>query len=404
MELILVKNKIILLSILASLSQAVSASESPEEIELLRQQIKLLNERLDKLEKQPKETVKQVEAAKSSKAKKSFADRLSFKADFRERYEIIDQQGKEKRDRNRLRLRAALGMKVNDDLSFTLGMATGGDDPVSTNQTLDGGFSTKDIRLDLAYFDYQFSDTVKLTGGKMKNPFYKPGKNSAFWDGDLNPEGFALKFNNDFLQGSLVGFAVEERKAASDTYMLGGQVMHGFKMSGSSKLLAGVGYYNYSNLQGNEPLYDGKPRGNSVDVDGNLTNDYNIAEFFAEFKTKLAGKPFSVYGNYFKNSAADDLDTAYTFGLKFGKVKGAGTWDVGLAYIDNDADSVVGLFNDSDFAGGNTDAQGITLKAGYGLKKNMALGLTYINSEFGQSQVTQTDYNRLQLDFKLKFK
>lgn len=400
------KNKIILLSILASLSQAVVASESPEEIDLLRQQIKLLTERLDKLEKQPIEKTVKATESKPAKAasKKSLSDRLSFKADFRERYEIIDQQGAEKRDRNRLRLRSSLGMQVNDDLSFTLGMATGGDDPVSTNQTLDGAFSTKDIRLDLAYFDYKINDSLKLTGGKMKNPFYKPGKNSSFWDGDLNPEGFALKFNNGFFQGTLVGFAVEERKADSNSYMLGGQVMHGFKVSENAKLLAGVGYYNYSNLQGFEPLYDGKSRGNSVDVDGNLSNDYNIGEVFVEYKTKLAGKPLSLFGNYFKNSAAKALDTAYTFGLTFGKVKGAGTWDVGLAYLDTEADSVVALFNDSDFAGGNTDAKGLSLKAGYGIKKNMALGLTYINSEIGESQITQTDYKRLQLDFKLKFK
>lgn len=71
-------------------------------------------------------------------------------------------------------------MKVDENLSFTLGMATGGDDPVSTNQTLDTGSSTKDIRLDLAHFDYQFNDSRSLTGGKMKNPFYKPGKTPAF--------------------------------------------------------------------------------------------------------------------------------------------------------------------------------------------------------------------------------
>ncbi len=399
------KNKIILLLILASLSQTVSANTSAEELDLLRQQIKLLTERLDKLENQPKEIVEQAKESKQPKAtaKKSIADRLSFKADFRERYEIIDQQGKEKRDRNRVRLRAALSMEVHDSVSFTLGMATGGDDPVSTNQTLGDAFSTKDIRLDLAYFDYKFSDTVKLTGGKMKNPFYKPGKNAALWDGDLNPEGFALSFNNDSLQGRLVGFSVEERKAASNSYMLGGQLMNGFKTSQSSKVLAGVGYYNYSNLQGNEVLFDGKPRGNTVDVDGNYVNDYNIAEVFLEYKTKLASKPFSVYGNYFKNTAVNELDTAYTIGFKFGKVKGAGSWDIGLAYLDIEADSVVGLFNDADFGGGNTDAKGLLLKAGYGIKKNMALGLTYINSEFGQSQPTQTDYDRLQLDFMLKF-
>jgi hypothetical protein len=302
-----------------------------------------------------------------------------------------------------VRLRAQIGYKVNEDLGFTLGLATGGDDPVSTNQSLDGGFSTKDVRLDLAYFNYQLNDTFALTGGKMKNPLHRNGKNPILWDSDLNPEGFALKFNNSKLYGSLVGFAVEERKAADDTLMFGAQIMHDHHW-GQGIFIAGVGYYDYSNLQGNTPLFDGKARGNTLNSDGEIANDFDIAEFFMEYKTKLASLPFSVYGNYNQNTAADDLDTAYTVGLKLGKVKNAGSWDFGLAYLDVDADAVVGLFNDSDFAGGNTDSKGFLLKAGYGLKKNMALGLTYIDSEFGQSQLSQTDYDRLQLDFKIKFK
>ncbi len=402
MEIKLVKNKVILLSILASLSQAVSASDSQEEVDLLRQQIKLLNERLDNLEQQATSKV-EVEQ-KKTKVKKSLADRLSFKADFRDRYEIIDQQGKDSRERNRVRLRAALSMKVNEKTSFTLGIATGGDDPVSTNQTLGDGSSTKDVRLDLAYFDYKFTDSLKLTAGKIKNPFYKPGKNASFWDGDYNPEGVAVKLDNDFLQGSFVGFSLDERKGDAEALMFGGQIRHGFEISDKAELIAGVGYYDYSGLQGYAPLYDGKPRGNTVDANGNFTNDYDIAEVFVEYKSKMMGKPVSFFGNYFQNTTISDRDTSYIVGVKYGKVKGAGTWDIGLTYQDTEADSVVGLFNDSDFAGGNTDSKGMTLKAGYGLQKNMSLGLTYIDSEIGQSLVSQTDYNRLQLDLKLKFK
>jgi predicted NACHT family NTPase len=89
-----VKNKIVLLSILASLSQAVSASESPEQVGLLKKQIKQLTERLDKLESESK-VVENAPKPTQKAAKKSYADRLSFKADFREHYEIIDQEGKE---------------------------------------------------------------------------------------------------------------------------------------------------------------------------------------------------------------------------------------------------------------------------------------------------------------------
>ena len=91
-------------------------------------------------------------------------------------------------------------------------------------------------------------------------------------------------------------------------------------------------------------------------------------------------------------------------GFKLGKVSDAGSWDMGLAYLDTEADALIGTFNDSDFAGGNTDSRGYLLKAGYGLMKNVSLGLTYIDSEIGQSKPTQTDYDRLQLDFIAKFK
>ena len=395
------KRKILPLLIAASFSQITFAGESTEEVSSLKEQIKALTQRLDTLESKPNN-----KAPKALKkvTKKSIMDRISFSADFRERYEIIDQEGKEERDRNRLRLRATMKMRVDDSLSFTLGMATGGDDPVSTNQTLDTGSSTKDIRLNLAHFDYKFNDSLSLTGGKMKNPFYKPGKTPAFWDSDLTPEGFALKFKSGNTKGALVGFSFEERKADSDTYMLGAQLTHDFKMSDSSKLIAGVGYYNYTNLQGFGTLYDSKPRGNSVDADGNYLTDFNIAEVLVEYKMEVAGQPLSFFGNIHKNMAADDLDTSIVYGVNYGKVKAPGSWKIGLSFIDNEADSVIGLFNDSDFAGGNTDAKGMLLKYGYGVTKSLSFGLAYIRSEFGQSLAEQTEYNRLQLDLKMKFK
>lgn len=165
----------------------------------------------------------------------------------------------------------------------------------------------------------------------------------------------------------MVGFALEERKADSDTYILGAQVIHDFKMSDNSKLVAGVGYYNYTNLQGFGTLYDSKPRGNSIDEVGNYLNDFNIVELLVEYKTKVAGQPLSFFTNLRKNTAADDLDTSIVYGVNYGKVKAQGSWKIGLSYIDNEADSVIGLFNYSDFAGGNTDSKGLLLKYGYGI-------------------------------------
>ena len=404
------KNKILLASILAVLSQQGYANDTAAELELLKQQVKLLTEKIEQLEAKttentpPKPEAPEVVKVEKKESKSSWADRVKFSADIRDRYEYIDQKGREIRQRNRIRLRANMNMQVNDNLDFTLGMASGGDDPVSTNQSLDGGFSTKDLRLDLAYFNYKFSDSLKLSGGKMKNPFYIPGKNPILWDSDLNPEGFALNYTEGLVNATLVGMAVEERSSADDTLMFGGQLVFTHDLSDSVDFNAGVGYYDYQNIKGETPLYDGNAKGNTLNANGRLANDFNTAELFAELKTKISGLPFSVYGNYYKNTAADDLDTAYTLGFKLGKVSDAGSWDMGLAYLDTEADALIGTFNDSDFAGGNTDSRGYLLKAGYGLMKNVSLGLTYIDSEIGQSKPTQTDYDRLQLDFIAKFK
>ncbi len=408
------KYKILILLFIPTICQTLYASEASEEIALLRQEVRLLTERLNKLENKSegstnirtditKISMKQPPSKKKS-INENWSDRVTFKADFRDRYEYIDQKERSIRQRNRVRLRAQFDMKVNDNLSFTLGMATGADDPVSTNQSLDDAFSTKDLRLNLAYYSWRMNDKLTLIGGKMNNPFYRPTKNPILWDGDLNPEGFAFIFDNDVIQASLVGFDVEERKADDDTLLFGGQMMHAFKVSNSSKVLAGIGYYDYRNIKGNEPLFDGKPKGNTLDSNGNFATDFNTAEIFLDYKSKLAGRPLSIYANFYQNTAINDLNTAYTAGFMYGKVKNSGSWKFGLAYLDVEADAVFGLFNDSDFAGGNTDSKGLLLKAGYGLQKNMSLGLTYIDSVIGQSKLLQTDYDRLQLDFKIKFK
>ena len=98
------------------------------------------------------------------------------------------------------------------------------------------------------------------------------------------------------------------------------------------------------------------------------------------------------------------MGLALALGFGLGKVKDAGSWSLGYSYLDLEADAVYALFNDSDFAGGETDSKGHILKAGYGLGKNLSLGMTYISSEQDQSKATQTDYDRLQMDLKIKFK
>jgi hypothetical protein len=130
--------------------------------------------------------------AKSS----SLTDRIKFKGDLRYRHELIDEEGKDQRNRQRIRARIGLDARLTRNVSLGFQLASGSDDPISTNQTLDEGFSTKDIRLDMAYFDLHTGDgSFKLLGGKIGTPFTIVGKNQLIWDSDLRPEGLAAQIS-----------------------------------------------------------------------------------------------------------------------------------------------------------------------------------------------------------------
>ena len=156
-------------------------------------------------------------------------DRFNLEGDFRYRHGTINAEGLSTRNRQRIRARVGLDARISDAFDVGIMVASGSDDPISTNQTLDGAFSTKDFRLDLAYFDWH-PVTVPgfhLSAGKIKNPFFSPGKTELIWDSDLRPEGGAIKYSTKLssleLFANLGGFWAEERSTAADTGLFGAQ-------------------------------------------------------------------------------------------------------------------------------------------------------------------------------------
>ena len=202
-------------------------------------------------------------------AQDDWTDRLTLKGDVRLRHETIDEDGEEERSRMRFRARLGLSAKVTDDVKVVVQLATGGDNPVSTNASFDGGFSRKDIGVDLAYVDWKIRDGVNFYGGKMKNPLFRAGSVPLLWDGDLNPEGLAVKFTSGGFFGTAAGFSVEERSSADDSLLYVVQAGYRFDIGENASLTAGAGYLAYTNTVGNEPFYDGNPRSNTVDANGN---------------------------------------------------------------------------------------------------------------------------------------
>jgi opacity protein-like surface antigen len=141
------------------LTPAAFAAVSDEEIAALREQLAAVAIRLDQLEAENAELraaqiqvdteVSEVktQVADIPASGSGWEDRVSLGGDFRYRYERIDAEGSDTRRRNRIRARANIEAQLDDRTEVGFGLATGGDDPVSTNQTLGAGGSSKNIAL-----------------------------------------------------------------------------------------------------------------------------------------------------------------------------------------------------------------------------------------------------------------
>lgn len=342
-------------------------------------------------------------AAPARSQESGWADRLDFKSDIRLRYEGIDEDGLD--DRNRMRFRARLGLSadITDEFRFVFQLATGGGNPVSTNQSFDGGFSTKDIGVDLAYVQWNANENLTVFAGKMKNPLYRAGGAPLIWDSDLNPEGFAAVYESGSFFGTAGAYSVEERGSADDSLLYTLQLGNEFSLGDAGKLTAGLGYFAYTDTIGNSPFFFPAPLGNSVDANGDYLYEYANAEVFAQYDTNLGDWPLRIFAQYTQNQEVSEQDTAYAFGARIGSAKGRGTSQFSWTYMDTEADAVIATFNDSDFGGGRTDSSGHMIKARYMLRDQVSFGGTLFINEVGAFAGNERDYSRIQIDVEFKF-
>ncbi len=415
---------------LLMLSPVATQAASDEELSEMRALLMALSERLDTLEaenralaaanaelKQGNEETAVSVAAVSEKtdavaaevkeqtAKSSWTDTLRWSGDFRYRYETFDVENKPDRNRNRIRARAALIADVTPNVEVGLGLASGGDDPVSSNQTLGGGGSTKDLRIDLAYFDWDGLKDTNVYGGKFKNYIHRSGKNALLWDGDWRPEGTGIKWSNGKFFANGLGTWIESDTNKGESFAYLTQLGVRLPIGDSMKLTTGIGYHKFDTA-GNGSYFgdDDDFFGNSFDpVTNTYIYDYEELEFFADLDFELFGHPAQVFGNYVQNQDADEHDTAYALGFKYGSAKNKGEWQFGYVYQKLEADAVLGLLTDSDFGGGGTDSKGSIIKGSYAFVKNVNANLTYFINDVGLKSGDPIDFKRLQLDLSFKY-
>ena len=331
---------------------------------------------------------------------------FSFGGDARLRYEDIDVDPGSDVSRERYRARLAIDAGRSDFLAVHVRFATGTGDPVSTNLNFGESFTADDLQLDRAYLDWRVNDGMRLYAGKMKNPLYRPGGTSLNWDSDWNPEGIAASFGRaDDETQERASLAVFDLADQGDDHsrLFAVQAGRTWRLSRETEFSTGAGYYDYTNTRGGKPFYRGLPAGNTVDAAGNFVYDYDIVEVWLEYSFGVFGVPVGIFADWARNLEADREDRAYSIGVNAGKADERGDLAVSWAWHDTEADAVIGLFTDSDLAGGNTDSRGHMFSVEYGLTDRLFAGGTLILSEFGHFAARPRDYDRVMLDVEFRF-
>lgn len=406
------------------------AADTESEIAALREQVRLLTERLDALEREsrgpghaPQAMAAEVATAAGDQAGQrieeiveaevaermaavSWAERISWSGDFRYRYENIEQQGRDDRNRNRIRARAALDARVSDTVHVGLGVASGSEDPVSTNQTLGGGGSHKPISIDLAYFDWSGLANTTISGGKYRNPLEDAGGSQLIWDSDWRPEGLAVTTGlGSFFAHGLGTWIESDSARAQQEFAYGVQAGVRLSPARDIQLMAGAGYYEIE-ADGKSSFFgDGDFFGNSFDAaTGTYLYDYRDVQVFAELTAEIAGLPLQMFADWVTNVDVDEEDTGYTFGFQVGDARQRGDWEFRYAWKRIEADAVLGLLTESDFGAGGTDAKGSVFRGAYAFDDSWFFQASYYVNETGISTGDPEDFDRLQIDLNFKYK
>ena len=343
---------------------------------------------------------------------------VKLSGDFRYRHEWTDDETRvADRNRHRIQARIALYGTANPELGYGFRLASGNSEapqdegsPTSNNQDLGNAFSSKNIWLDLAYFDYHPKAVTGLNvyGGKMPNPYRVVGNSDLMFDSDVTPEGIAAAYKTHYsdtveLFGAAGGYIVRERTTDAETSLWGVQGGATVKLDAAA-VTAGAGYFNYGNVEGRPGLgTDPTQFFGNRNTGGVFDSDFDLVQGFAEVGVPMGELPVRVFADVIKNTRAlSSQDTAYLVGASLGKCTTPGTWAVAYNYRDVEADALLGVLAEATFGGGGTDIKGHKFGVSYQLAKNTQFGVTYMMAERTRGGATN-DFDVATVDFTLKF-
>jgi hypothetical protein len=344
-----------------------------------------------------------------AKAIPEWTKNIKLKGDLRVRYEHKKETDSADRDRGRIRMRLGADTKINENIKIGLGLATGGSDPRSTNETFDNTFETSDIRLNYAYAEHTPFNNFSWWAGKyngIKNAIWRPS--DLLWDSDINPEGVGLKYKKNYKEKNIelftnTGFWMldESSSDSSDPFMYVIQPGIKKKFNTGVYFKTALAYYGFDNVKGSALSYS---EGTNTLENSVLKYDYNAFAPSMEiginepFNGKL--KNIALFGDYIHNDNPSDNQNGYLTGIKFAGNFLDKKWQLKYMYRRLEKDAWLDTFPDSDAFDGKTDVKGHEIALEYNLAKGWSAGLDYYFSERINSPEEQ---QLLQFDLMYKF-
>lgn len=348
---------------------------------------------------------------------KAIADRLGtvkMSADLRTRIEIIDpsEDGKDETKRARIRLRVKGDGKINDEMTGTFRLATGGEGSItSTNESLEDNFAMDPFDLDMAYItwtpkDQLFGQNWKLTAGKFA-PTWK--STHLTYDSDVNVEGLGWNFFTDNEHWKLNLAQLQPAKT-------GIHLVNQLGYEGLFDVLNVYGTYHhiddkaFTNIQ--KDLTDSTKKLNNRMLTDEIADFSNYRQWEALAVLDLAGLfnndyPLKLTGNYLEASydavaGSSERQTKAAYAkLDGGALLKLDDWSWWAEWGRLQANSVVSLWTDSDRGAGN--AEYVAGGLNYRWMKNIDLNLTVIDWDRYFPTASEDGAVVVQLDAVAKF-
>ncbi len=353
-----------------------------------------------------------------------------LKGDFRLRYQYERKKNdQDSRNRGRVRYRLGVESKVNDKVKVGAGIASGGEDPRSTNQTFQDTFERSDVRLDYAFGEYAHNAYTKVIGGIFPKKDYLWTSSDLLWDSDINPTGGAWHLERKMSEGKITPYfntgvlAVDESLSSDrqDPFIVYTQA--GLKWQDKKDApafdsnLAAV-YYSFNGVQGQNLDWGSSTNTGRTGCSSSTgacttgtTYDFDSVGISWEGGANqlFGGLPFSiddriaVFTDFIHNSDPTELNNGWAAGMYFGHKKVANwkQWQMRYQYSYLGKDAWYDSFPDSDRNSGATDSKGHEAIFEYGLSKNVTFGIDYYNDN--RIKGTKNRSQLIQADVVFKF-